>query len=118
MEKEKELKTYDYVYYVEENSELHLNPVAIQPKIKDNKILWEDTARGTAFTFQDFKIVGDEQKPSEIEFKSEQGDVIKLKFLDLDTYNKHVKDRVACSPSFPSTEALQEYYLNTNFYAY
>jgi len=117
--------TYEQVYYVDAPEKMHMNPVAIRPKIRENRIEWEDTSRGTTFRTKKIEILnpktaeaGEKSVPNEIEILTGKDETITLQLLSLKIFNEKVRDRVAGKPEFHSDQELREYYLYTNFETY
>lgn len=131
-----EAKTYDHVYYVESASQdFRVNPIAIKPTFKeDGSVEWQDAPNHARcfktskvnFTYSPSTSLTDATKdpikievvvkvlvnPRKREFIER---TLNLTIMDLDTYNKKVKDHQAGALDFKSTEALQKYYLETEF---
>ena len=108
---------YSQVYYAENLDGKEINPVAIRPEIRPNVVFWEDTSRGRMVkgtTILNEAVLGD-APPDVIEIASDREGRFRLEKLTKDVYDSKVKRRVAGSPDFASTEAIQEYYLTTNF---
>ncbi len=120
MKKKTLLNPIEGVYYSHgKDYSLTVNPIAIRPRIRsENRIEWDDTTmRGTYFTFSQIDYLPSEENPTKIILKTPNG-VIVLEKLTKEVYDEHVRSRVAYNPDFPSTEALQQYFLTTNFQAY
>jgi hypothetical protein len=106
---------YDCVYYVDAGPSEPMNPVAIRPQFYDKHALWEDTSRGTVFYLDTVKTELTEEAPKAIEMISREGKRVTLRYLTLALYNEKVKAWVCGSPSFNSTEELQNFYLTESF---
>lgn len=111
----------DKAYFVQATEDF-VNPVAIRPKFDRGLISWEDTSRGkvvecTKVTFDNKNA--DEAKesiPKKIVVQSKEDGEYVLTLLTKEVFDKFVKDRVAGPLEFDNDEAVQKYYLSTNFY--
>lgn len=111
-------KVYPYVYMVESSRPRNL--VAISPRIRNERLEWEDTGRGTSVSIKEIlfsmKLTKENLEiPQQIEVLTEEGEEITLTYLTIELYDEKVKDFVAGQPDFINTEDLQVYYLTTNF---
>ncbi len=116
---------YEMVYYVYSDNRL-FNPIAIRPQIAGKTITWGDTSRGTYLEIKEIELipeaeklpVAEENPPREIVIITPDGSRIKLVKLTKDVYEQYVRERVAGKPEFESDDAVQQYYLKTNFDVY
>lgn len=113
-------KVYNLVYYVDAPEIAYVNPIAIRPEIHEDMVLWEDTGRGKIVYLGEIKNIHklSNGPPETLEITSREGRKYLLKKLTLEIYNKNVRDKVALQKTFPSDEALQNFYLSSNFGAY
>ena len=112
---------YNAVYYVDvANSRVSFNPIAIRPYLQAGYVGWEDTVKSRLF-----KVVQENSSytnpshtlfPEKISLKLDGNVNVNLIFLSVDLYNKKVKNSVIGCLEFDSDDALQQYYLSTNFY--
>lgn len=111
---------YEQAYYVEGPPNMPLNPIAIRPTITESIVEWADTSKGRTLNLGEVKNLKSfgETPPEVIDITTQEGQHIKLVKLTLEIYNKKVKKRVIGSPSFNSDEALQKFYLESNFDRY
>lgn len=113
--------TLEGVYYVE-SPNVPMGRLAIRPSFLQKQATWDDTASGMIVHLDasspHWKEVS-EKKPNallekiDLIFRKHQ---VTLRFLTLELYNEKLKSKVAGHPAFSSTEELQKYYLNTDFY--
>jgi hypothetical protein len=111
---------FDMVYFVETSSRNTANPVAIRPEIYDSRVQWMDTSKGKIIklgTINDLDHMSN-SAPEVIEITSEKGEHYRLVKLTLDIYNNKVRDRIANPPTFDSDEAVQKFYLTSDFEIY
>jgi hypothetical protein len=114
---------YSGVYYLASQNP-GLNPLAIRPEINSSYISWEDTGHGRAFSYSQILIDGKEaplspkELPESIIITTEKGEVYKLVKLTSSIFKERLKNQVAGSKKLEnmSDQALQDYYLNTDFY--
>lgn len=112
---------FNRVYYVHSpDPDLTLNLIAIRPRLMDHRIEWEDTSWGTRFEIADIDMDKGEtdEYPREIKIRTKEGQKIILSLLNLENYNRHVKEWVVGQKNFNSDEELQQYYLKTDFLSY
>jgi hypothetical protein len=115
--------TYSAVYYVLESEQGGINPLAIRPQIKNQgKVIeWEDTGHGFWSKLTTSPSTRDEMIsycPTEIIVPISDTHQLKLVYLTKEIFDKHISKNAAMQPKFETTQELQNYYLNTNFYGY
>ncbi len=116
-----DLTRYEAVYYVDAGSDSDFNLVAIRPEIHSDHMEWEDTSRGGFASIQEIEM---EPKgvtstpPQKITIKTEEGDKIIFRQLNLNIYNEKVRDWVYNQPKFNSDAELKNFYLKTDFHKY
>lgn len=113
------------VYYVEPKP--GFNPIAIRPKIQHGFISWSDTGRGRSIKYEAILLNGVElneplspleEIPDRIEIRGRQRESLHLVKLTKQIFEEIVKKEVVCGEdlmNIESDEALQNYYLTTNF---
>lgn len=106
---------YNHVYYVEGTGKRSFNLIAIEPRVIEKRIEWQDTSRGVCLNVIN---VTSEENEEKISILTREGEIVILTLLTLHLYNEKVKRYVAGSPEFCSTEEIQQYYLTTNFDLY
>jgi len=102
----------------EESESEHIDnriSIAIRPDIFDGRISWEDTSRGRTEIVTDVDL---HEAPHKIVAKTRFNEKLTFVKLSLDEYNAKIRDWVYNKPTFDSTEALEKYYLETNFHEY
>ena len=107
---------YNQAYYVEATTTA--NPVAIRPEISDARITWMDTSKGKVVelgTIDNIESLQQEPSPDVFEVTSVRGEHYTLRKLTLKLYNEKVKHRVMLPPTFSSDEAVQKFYLESDF---
>jgi len=111
--------TLNQAYYVECGK---LNPVAIRPRftITNDKVVvaWEDTGRGFSVTLKTGGKEISEENISQlktIELDTEMGP-IRLRKLTKEIFDKNVKPIVSGGVDNSSDQAIQDHYLNTDFF--
>ena len=108
---------FEEVYYVESSrDDIAISPIAIRPTLFGSRIEWGDTSRGTGRDFKQIQLIpGKDVSPEEIIFTSTKEEIITLRKLTLQVYNRDLKLYVAGKPEFTSDAALRNHYLNTHF---
>jgi hypothetical protein len=108
---------YEQVYFVEVPNGDLANPIAIRPKIFENKVQWQDTARGKVLYSAQVVIPKNltDAPPDLIEIVTREGNRYKLLKLTLDIYNAKLKSTVVKHPSFDSDASVQKFFLNSDF---
>jgi hypothetical protein len=118
------LEKLDAVYLVTEETNEVSHSIAIRPTLCDNyRVIWEDTGRGRIVDYRkktdlviDIKDFSTQYSvPKKIDIYPERFVHYSLEYLTVDLYNKFIKDIVAKSPVFASTEELQDFYLHHSF---
>lgn len=107
--------SYNAVYYVE--GDVPLNPLGIRPTVDQNLIWWNDTTpgRGRSFYLEKMAVDDESGTPKLITLITDDHHTITLSYLTCDLYNRHVRERAVGKPEFTSDQALQKYYLETDF---
>lgn len=115
-------RTLEAVYYVE-TADKKRGEIAIRPSFQGKNVTWDDTSNGRVVHL-------DAESPHWTQLnKQSQNSLVEkisvvfkdhtsatLQYLTLDLYNEKLKSRVVGSPDFSSTEELQNYYLQTDFF--
>ena len=115
---------FNHVYYVcSPNSDILMGAIAIRPELSSNKkkISWEDTSGNISVLIKEIDFNGSSLPPlgpERIKITSDRGEDIELQLLTLDIYNAKIKPIAVDPPAFQSTDAVQAYYLTTNFLRY
>lgn len=113
------------VYYVTCNDPNEVvNPIAIRPYIENDKLIWEDTSRGSYCKINEIGVKKLSEAyitpPESFEMKATNGKTYFFKQLTLEIFDDLKKaHRIAGEnmlPDFKSDEDLQNYYKETNFY--
>lgn len=109
---------YEDVYFVNAPKESRLGAVAIRPQIINGKaVVWEKpTARGDKVEkpLINVKIEDDgTSTPGVITLTLRDGTEVTLEKLDVEIYNKEIKEWVMDKPEFSTNEKLKEFYLDT-----
>lgn len=115
-------KHYSGVYFIaDEKSIPNAVSIAIRPAFYDNRVEWENPgSSGSALHYTKPPANLPETPRPELFIVKEEatGLTYRIELLTLQAYDTHFKSLVAGSPSFLDTEALQNYYLTTNFQGY
>lgn len=115
-------KQNNYVFFVETENP-HFNPLAIRPRMDGDHVSWEDTSRGTSVEVKQVVVENDQKltvPPERVKLILKNEEEITLVFLTNQLFNQTVCKKVAGGGllKFPSDEAVQKYFLDTNFNSY
>jgi hypothetical protein len=100
------------VYYSRSDSDLEpVSLICIRPGFMNERVVWYDTIHDRIFEISR-RNFHEGNPPPKIELTTKKGTHIRLKLLDLKTYNDFIKMNTVGRLNFNSTEEVQKFYLN------
>ena len=119
----------DAVYLVIcSNPDISYGPVAIKPKIhvnetdvfKEKKCEWNDTGRGSSFSFEHFDPPFSHEEikkkvPHKFTLIDRHGNEVTFIYLTAKLFKEHVAHLFEDAPDFDSDEAVQRHFLQMHY---
>lgn len=113
--------TLEGVYYVE-SPDRRIGHIAIRPKFQEKRAEWDDTSTGMTTRLADSSMHWQQLKQDstpllmKIDLVLYNYKHLTLQYLTLEFYNEKLKSKSVGNLTFSSTEEVQQYYLNTDFF--